>query len=143
LQPVLGDAALEHFGALLALPAADNLAVAIRRDQVATERVLAGAGDRGAADGVRLLEVKRLDLRRHMVNEDGLSELLAERRLVRRAEVLAPGDADSLLLQHLYRLIVRDAWKGPADRLELGKIALEDLELGRAARKHRLHDVLH
>src|SRR4051812_21083677 len=73
---VLGDPALKHFRAFFALPAADHLAVAVGRDQVAAQRVLAGAGDARAAHRVRLLEIERLDLRGHVMHPDRFAELL-------------------------------------------------------------------
>src|SRR5205807_2194024 len=77
-KTVLGDAALEHVGALLALAAADDLAVALGCDEIATERIAARAGHAGTAYAVGLLEIEGLDLRRHVMDPHRLLvELLA------------------------------------------------------------------
>src|SRR4051812_22267142 len=101
-QLMLGDAPLEDLDALLALPTPDDFPVSERRDQIAAQRILTGARDARSAHRVGLLEVEGLDLRGHVMNEDGLSaELLAERRFVWSPEVLAPRERHAFFLEDL------------------------------------------
>ena len=65
-----------------ALAAADDLAVALRRQDVDAERDFRAVRIR--------LHVERLHLRRIAVHADRAIELLRQRRLVGRAEVAAP-----------------------------------------------------
>ena len=96
-QRVLSNSALENFYAFFALTAADDFAVAIGRDQIATERIFTRACHARTADRVGLLEVERLDLRWHVVNENRLCQILRRAPLLPCGApvILAPGNRDS------------------------------------------------
>src|SRR5207244_597099 len=81
-QAVRSDRRLEHAGVVLALPAADDLAVALGREHVDAE-------GNARIGGIRL-HVERLRLHRIAVDHHGTVELLRERRLLVAAEVGAP-----------------------------------------------------
>ena len=133
-QFVLLDLRLQRGVVILALSAADDFPVALRREDVDAERHL----------GVLriLLEVERLHLRRITVHHHRPIELLAEDGLLVAAEIVAPLDRMSGLLNILNGFHVGDARERLAHAPERLDVPLEDgLQLLLVARQHRPHDL--
>ena len=114
---VLLDAAEQQVVVVDALAAADDLAVALGREDVDRERDLGPA--------VLRLEVEGLDRATGSRSRRPGRRMLGERRFVRAAEVAAPFEGQALLLEQLRRVVVRDARERPLSALELRRVALE------------------
>src|SRR5436190_20122138 len=134
-QIVLLDALQQQIQVRETLASADDLAIPLGREHVDAERHLWPLRIR--------FHVKRLHCRRVPVNHDRPIEVLRQGRLVGPAEIAAPLEREPFLLQNLYRLIVREAWKGRLDALELADVALEDRELAPPLLEHALDDRRH
>src|SRR5439155_396833 len=125
---VPSDLRLEHGGVVLALPAADDLAVALGCEHVDAE---------GEARIGRVgLHVEGLRLHRIAVHHHRAVELLRERRLLVAAEIGAPLEREAFLAQDVERLGVGDAREGLLHALERYQIATEGAQLGLAALAH-------
>src|SRR5213596_3517784 len=130
---VPSDLRLEHGGVVLALAAANDLAVALRREHVDAE---------GEARIGRVgLHVEGLRLHRIAVHHHRAVELLRERRLLVAAEIGAPLEREAFLVQDVERLGVGDAREGLLDARERCEIAAEGAQLGLAALAHRADHV--
>ena len=109
---------------VFALAAADDLAVAFGRQQVV------------AQDGARvvrvLLHVERLGPLGVVVHEDGLVEPAGDRGFLHRAQVLAPLEGTTLVVQALDRLGVADAGERRRYRLQPRRVAPQRFQLGGA-----------
>ncbi len=137
-QLVLLDPSQEQIVVRDALAAADDLAVALRRQHVHAQ------GDVGP---LRVgLHVEGLHLRRVPGDRHGPVETVREQRLVGRAEIAAPLEGLALLVEHLHRVVVRDAREGLLHQFELRDVPVEPAQFGPAAlehaRHHRDHQVL-
>ena len=121
---------------VLALAAADDLAVTLGREHVHVERQ--------RRVGRVVLEVERLQLHRVAVHDDRAVELPADDRLLVAAEVVAHLRLGvTVLLQDVDRLFVSNARKRRLDRLEFRGIALQRFDLARPIAQDRLHDMAH
>src|SRR5436190_8474680 len=132
-QLMLLDARFEPRQIVLALAAADDLAVPLGRENVDAE---------GEPRVGRIrLHVERLRRERIAVDHDRPVEFLGQRRLLVAAEVVAPRDRETLRLQALDRLAVRDARERRDDALELRDVAFQHGQLGPSALQHARDDV--
>ncbi len=111
-----------------ALAAADNLAVAFRRQHIDTQGHL---GTRRVR-----LHVEGLHLRGIAVHGDRTVEAVGQDGFIGRAEVAAPLEGLALLVQQLHGFVVADAREGLLDQLELREIALEARQFGATALQH-------
>src|SRR6476660_6733922 len=114
---VLLDAAEQQDVVVDALAAADDLAVALGREDVDRERDFGPAFLR--------LEVEGLDLGRIAGHADRALEVLGESGFVRTAEVAAPLERQAFLLEHLHGVVVRDARERPREARERRRVSLE------------------
>src|SRR4051812_6842867 len=118
---------------VLALRAADNLAIAFRRQQIVAEHC--------PRISRILLHVKGLRLLRVVVDEDRTVGAFDEERFVLGAEIVAPFGGAALRLENLYRVAVVDARERRLDGLQPGDVALQLLELGLFAIENARDDV--
>ncbi len=116
-----------------ALAAADDFAVALRRQHVEAQRQL-GPHRVG-------LHVERFDRGGIAMNHDRAVELVRENGLFVAAEIVAPLRGIAVLLQNLDGLIVGEARKRRLHGFELGDVAPKRFEFAAALADHRLHDV--
>ena len=105
-----GDPGLQGGEVVLALAAADDLAVAVGREHVHAQRE-----PRIRRIG---LHVERLGGERIAMHHDRTIELLGQRGLLLGAEIVAPRDVDAGAAQPFDRLAVGDARKGLLHALE-------------------------
>src|SRR5262249_41087779 len=129
---MLMDALQQQFAVRNTLAAADDFAVAFRRQYVHSQSQLWTLWIWS--------HVERLDGRRIAMHHHRLRELLADQRFVRAAEVAAPLNLATLALQDLDRFIISDAREGCGNSLELGDVALQDLQLRTTVVQNALDD---
>src|SRR5438552_3114862 len=135
---MLADALQQQFIRSHALRAADDLAVAFRRQHVYAQRQLSTLGVR--------LHVKRFYLRRIAMHHDRPVELRGKISLVRRAQVATPLELvieralRVPLLQPLYRFVISDARKRRLHIFQLADIAPDGGQLVAAALQAALDD---
>ncbi len=127
------DARLERGEIVLALTAADDLAVALRREDVDAERE-PGIGGVG-------LHVEGLARGRVAVDHHGTIEALREHGLLVAAEVVAEGHRLAFAREDREGLLVAQAWKRLLDALERDEVALERHELALPLLDDPAHDL--
>ncbi len=131
---MLVDPPLEQLEVVDALRAADELPVALGEDEVGGQHPGGVARDR--------LHVERLGLGGPALDEHRLLAALAEHRLVRGAEVVAPLELLAAAREVLEGLVVGDALVAALGRrLQLRDVAAEHLQLGGAPLDHPANQV--
>ena len=135
VEPLRHDAGQQPVVVVLALGAADDLAVPFGREAVVAQH---------RARIVRvLLHVERLERLRIVEDEHRPVILLGEQRLVITAQVLAPADVGAEAAKLLDRVGVADAVEGGGDVLKRLGVALELLEVLLGAVECAGHDIAH
>src|SRR5437762_1771830 len=132
-QPLGANAGEQLVVVVLALAAADDLAVALGREAVVVQH--------RARIGRILLHVKRLHRFRIVVDEHGTIVLLREQRLVIPAEIATPLHVGAQLFELRHRIGVREAVKRRDDALQRRDVSAQLDQLAPPSLETAGHDV--